>query len=194
MNLYSGLISVCWALFLVAWAVGAVYNAVRGPKTANDAPRLDVIPRWTLALVALIVVGRLLPMTGDILGAVAFRNSDVARIGAALLMASTAFALWARWTLGRMWSSVPTVKEHHELRTDGPYRITRHPIYTGIIGMLLGTAMVAGFGVTWLGVIVFASIFLYRIPREERLMTETFGEQYVRYQHEVPRIVPLVHI
>ena len=47
----------------------------------------------------------------------------------AILVGSTVFTLWARWTLGKMWSSVPAVREKHELRTEGPYRVTRHPAY-----------------------------------------------------------------
>jgi protein-S-isoprenylcysteine O-methyltransferase Ste14 len=110
--------------------------------------------------------------------------------GAVLLVVSTVLALWARITLGRMWSYAPEVREHHELVTNGPYRITRHPIYTSILGMLLGSAMMWGFGPFLLLVIGFGLIFAYRIPREEKLMTETFGEQYVKYQREVPRLIP----
>ena len=44
------------------------------------------------------------------------------------------------------------------------------------------------------GLLVFGGIFVYRIPREEKLMTETFGEQYVRYQQDVPRLVPFAHV
>ena len=89
-----------------------------------------------------------------------------------------------------MWSYVPEVREHHELVTNGPYRVTRHPIYTSILGMLLGSAMMWGFGPFLLLVLAFGLIFAYRIPREEKLMTETFGERYVKYQREVPRLVP----
>ena len=121
-------------------------------------------------------------------------NFDVALAGAVLLVASTLLALWARWTLGTMWSSIPTVRQHHLLRTDGPYRITRHPIYTGILGMLLGSAMIVGFGPLLLALVVFGGIFAYRIPREEQLMIETFGDRYVRYQHQVPRLIPFLRV
>ncbi|WP_229854323.1 methyltransferase family protein [Streptomyces filipinensis] len=51
--------------------------------------------------------------------------------GVLLSVASTTLLLWARRVLGTMWAGVPTVREHHELRTEGPYRLVRHPIYTG---------------------------------------------------------------
>jgi protein-S-isoprenylcysteine O-methyltransferase Ste14 len=63
-----------------------------------------------------------------------------------------------------MWSAVPAVKEGHRLRTSGPYAITRHPIYTGLLGMLLGTMLVAGAG--------------------------EFPEEYPRYRRRVLQLVP----
>jgi protein-S-isoprenylcysteine O-methyltransferase Ste14 len=111
--------------------------------------------------------------------------------GLVLLVASAAFTIWARLKLGRMWSPSPNVlQEDHELRTDGPYAITRHPIYTGLAGMLLGTVLLNGLGVS-LGLLVLGGVFLaIRIPIEERLMNKTFPEAYARYRERVPRLVP----
>jgi protein-S-isoprenylcysteine O-methyltransferase Ste14 len=153
---------------------------------------LKFVPRWLLTALAIFVLVRVVPRT--LWADLTFWNLQLALVGAGLLIVSTLLALWARWTLGRMWSPVPTVKEHHELRTRGPYRITRHPIYTGILGMLLGTMLMSGLGPLLLAVVAFALMFTYRMPREEELMIETFGEQYVRYQHAVPRIIPFVHV
>ncbi|MFG2372823.1 methyltransferase family protein [Streptomyces sp. NPDC048504] len=63
---------------------------------------------------------------------------ELAILGALFAVASTGLLLWARWVRGVMWASIPLVHERHELRTDGPYRIVRHPIYTGLLGMVLG--------------------------------------------------------
>jgi protein-S-isoprenylcysteine O-methyltransferase Ste14 len=183
---------VCWGLFLVAWVLGAVYNVWRAPAEVDRGSRLSALPRWLLAPLAVLVFARLAPHVAWARSG--FWNVDVAVLGAALLVASTLLALWARWTLGRMWSPVPSVRHQHELRTNGPYRITRHPIYTGILGMLLGSALMAGIGPVVVALIAFTVMFVYRIPREERLMTETFGEQYARYQREVPRLIPFVHV
>jgi protein-S-isoprenylcysteine O-methyltransferase Ste14 len=62
-------------------------------------------------------------------------------LGLAILLAATALTLWARLALGAMWTAAPTVKQEHQLRTSGPYAITRHPIYTGLLGMLLGSGL-----------------------------------------------------
>jgi protein-S-isoprenylcysteine O-methyltransferase Ste14 len=189
---FSALLLVCWGVFVAAWAVGAVYNARWAPRTLIGDSRFGFLPRWVVTALAILVAEVVLPRR--LWAPLTYSNFDVAVVGAALLLPSTVLALWARWTLGRMWSSVPSLRERHELRTDGPYRLTRHPIYTGILGMLLGTAMIVGFGAALVALVVFAGVFIYRIPREERLMTDTFGDQYRRYQRDVPRLVPFVHI
>lgn len=67
-------------------------------------------------------------------------------VGITLLVVCTAFTLWARAALGTMWTSSAVVKADPELRTDGPYGITRRPIYTGLLGMVAGTALIEGLG------------------------------------------------
>jgi protein-S-isoprenylcysteine O-methyltransferase Ste14 len=111
--------------------------------------------------------------------------------GLVLLVPSTCFTIWARISLGRMWSSSPDiVRTDHELRTDGPYAITRHPIYTGILGMLLGTAVALGFG-AWLYVFVLIVVFFeLRIRSEETLMSAAFPGAYDEYRRRVPQLIP----
>jgi protein-S-isoprenylcysteine O-methyltransferase Ste14 len=115
--------------------------------------------------------------------------------GLVLLVASTAFTIWARLRLGRMWSASPdTLQTGHELRTDGPYSVTRHPIYTGLLGMLAGTVLLNGFGVSLVFLVIGVVAVATRIPVEERLMSKTFPDQYARYRERVPRIVPGLHL
>ena len=114
--------------------------------------------------------------------------------GLVLLVVSTGFTIWARLSLGRMWSASPNVLQaHHELRTDGPYAITRHPIYTGLLGMLLGTVLLNGLGVSLAFLAVGAGFLATRIPIEERLMSKTFPDEYAHYRERVPRLVPGLH-
>jgi protein-S-isoprenylcysteine O-methyltransferase Ste14 len=89
-----------------------------------------------------------------------------------------------------MWSSSPTVKIEHQLRTDGPYAVTRHPIYTGLLGMVLGTVLLVGLG-HWLMLLPVALVFFeIRIHLEEGLMLTTFPDGYARYRRRVPQLVP----
>jgi len=89
-----------------------------------------------------------------------------------------------------MWSSSPEIKVGHQLRTDGPYRITRHPIYTGLIGMLLGTLLISEVGAWILYFPIVVVALVIKVSSEERLLKETFGEEYIQYQQRVPQLVP----
>ncbi len=110
-------------------------------------------------------------------------------IGLAVLLGATGLTLWARFVLGLMWSAVPAVREGHQLRTSGPYALTRHPIYTGLLGMLLGTMLVAGGG-QWIVPFPVAVILIeFKIRIEERYMTAEFPDEYPRYRQRVPQLV-----
>jgi protein-S-isoprenylcysteine O-methyltransferase Ste14 len=184
----------CWAVFVGVWVFGAVYNARYAPATIkrDRDMRFGLWKWWIGAAVGVILLRTLVPTSTWT--AVTFRSVWLAVFGLLLLICATLFSLWARWTLGRMWSYVPSLREHHELHTDGPYRFTRHPIYTGILGMLLGTALITGYGGALVGLLFAAGVFLVRTAQEETLMLQTFGEQYRRYQREVPRLVPFLRI
>jgi protein-S-isoprenylcysteine O-methyltransferase Ste14 len=110
--------------------------------------------------------------------------------GLAVTVLGAVFAIWARVTLGRNWSSVPQVKEQHELVVKGPYRIVRHPIYTGLILAVAGTGLALDKGIgLFMAVLVFVSYWL-KSRVEERLMMETFPEQYPEYRRRVKALIP----
>jgi protein-S-isoprenylcysteine O-methyltransferase Ste14 len=111
-------------------------------------------------------------------------------IGVILLAAGLGFAVWARVHIGRNWSGVVTLKEDHELVRSGPYQYVRHPIYTGLLLAIFGTAVVIG---QWRGLIAFALIcvsLVLKLHREEAFMDDTFGEEYARYREAVPALIP----
>src|SRR5581483_8592638 len=111
--------------------------------------------------------------------------------GFVVLVASTAFTIWARVTLGRLWSASPTaLQAGHELQTNGPYSVTRHPIYTGLVGMVVGSVLLNGLGSALAFLPVAAIAVAIRIPFEERLMARTFPDEYPRYRERVPLFVP----
>jgi protein-S-isoprenylcysteine O-methyltransferase Ste14 len=102
------------------------------------------------------------------------------------------FAAWARAHLGQNWSGIVTVKEDHALVRTGPYRAVRHPIYTGLLLALTGTAMAIG---EWRGVlaVICALIGLLRkIQVEEKRMSENFPE-YSRYRQQTAALIPLLY-
>jgi protein-S-isoprenylcysteine O-methyltransferase Ste14 len=120
----------------------------------------------------------------------AVRTLWVRLIGLAILAGSTVFTLWARLSIGTMWTAVPRLQGDHQLRTHGPYGVTRHPIYTGGLGMLLGVTLLAGIG-QW--VVLFPACLIVlevKIRTEEHLLVAAFPGEYPRYRQQVPQLVP----
>src|SRR6516162_6079091 len=111
-------------------------------------------------------------------------------IGVALVIAGLAFAIWARVHLGGNWSGTVTVKQGHELIRSGPYAYVRHPIYTGLITALLGTAVASGTVHGVIGLAIIAAAFVRKLRTEEEFMHETFPGEYQRYSAEVPALIP----
>lgn len=94
-------------------------------------------------------------------------------------------------TLGKEWSLTARLVEGHKLATTGPYAHVRHPIYTGMLGMLLATGLAASH---WAAILIALPIFfagtIIRVRSEERLLREAFGDQFENYSRRVPAIVP----
>jgi protein-S-isoprenylcysteine O-methyltransferase Ste14 len=174
----------CWGLFLIVWVVGAIYNSFAAPP-ARQQDRLLAL--W-IAGIGLFVAFVLIPR--QFWTAFTIDWPVLRPVGAALLIASTAWTLWARGVLGTMWTSSAVAKVGHELHTAGPYAVTRHPIYTGLLGMLLGTALIADLGPWLYGLVASVVVLELKIHAEERLLIETFGERYREYRRRVPQIIP----
>lgn len=172
----------CWAVFAGVWVVGSLYNR-RHSGAIEKRGKFVWLPVFVAATVlAFLPEGIWRPFVICV--------PWLTAVGVVLLVGSTAFTIWARVVLGKMWSSMPVKRAGHELRTDGPYRVTRHPIYTGIIGMALGTALVNGIGIWGAALILFIAALTYKLRVEERLMREAFGDAYVAYKARVPGLLP----
>jgi protein-S-isoprenylcysteine O-methyltransferase Ste14 len=180
----SVLLLACWGAFGVVWTAGALYNARRGPRVRERASR-DW--SWVVAVAAVWL------LYGDPAGvdweSLSLSSPWIRAPGIALLVLATAFTLWARLTLGTMWSSFVVAKNEHELRTDGPYAITRHPIYTGLAGMVLGTALVSDLGRAAAVFVFGVGYVAVKARAEERLLGGVFPE-YESYRRRVPRLIP----
>jgi protein-S-isoprenylcysteine O-methyltransferase Ste14 len=120
-------------------------------------------------------------------------NKDpwLAGVGLVLFAGGLAFAVWARLHIGRNWGTPMTRKNEPELVTSGPYRLVRHPIYSGILVAGVGTALALSW--VWLVVVGLAGVyFLYSATVEERYLTEQFPDVYPRYKRSTKMLVPFV--
>ncbi|MFK2892883.1 methyltransferase family protein [Dyella flagellata] len=117
-------------------------------------------------------------------------EAALAWIGMVLLLLGLAFACWARVVLGRNWSATVQLKQDHELVTAGPYHWVRHPIYTGVLLGLLGTALVRDQWRCLLALAIIAAAFWYKLRHEEAWMREQFGTAYVDYMRRTKALIP----
>lgn len=113
-------------------------------------------------------------------------------LGYAVQVSGLTLAFWARAVLGRNWSGRVTIKEEHELVTSGPYRRLRHPIYSGALLAVTGSAIALG----WIGglvtVVLFMSVFVHKIRLEERMLIGHFGDAYIQYRKQTNALILFV--
>lgn len=185
-------IAVCVGVVALVWLAGALYKALRSPQAPGEQPPSQ--PGLMAANARLLGLTAICVIFTDIyrkhFDALAVGALWVRLLGLAILVASTVFILWARLSLGFMWSVMPKLQTDHQLHTNGPYAVTRHPIYTGGLGMLLGIALLAGLG-QWLIIFLVCLIVLeVKIRIEERLLLTGFPTEYPQYRHQVPQLIP----
>lgn len=179
------IIPALWLIWLIGWTAGAWrVKATRWSETV--ASRLLHLVPLTLAAL-LLALRRPLPLvlTQRFLPP----SAGVAVLGACLVALGVGLALWARWYLGGNWSGVITLKEDHTLIRNGPYHRLRHPIYTGLLLALAGTALAIG---EWRGVLAVALVvpsFLRKIRIEEKNLSRAFPD-YARYRGESFTLIP----
>lgn len=170
-----------WTAFWLYWLVAA-FSMKRGR-----------VP-WSRELgirAVVVVVGIVLVRSG------AFRdralNVDPWRGGLGLVLwaLGLGFAIWARVHIGRNWGTPMTQKSDPELVTSGPYRLVRHPIYSGILVAGVGTALALSW--VWLTAVVLAGVyFVYSATVEEQYMTKQFPDTYPPYKRSTKMLVPFV--
>jgi len=177
----------CWIAFLAYWIIKAPrQKATAEPQSLPSAlaHRIPVGLGWFLMLY---------PKPPPPLNRMLLPHTDsVLAIGTAVCVFGLFVTIWARRTLAGNWSSDVTFKQGHELVRTGPYRFARHPIYTGLLIMALGTAVAAGQLRCWLGMVVVGIGFWIKLKQEERLMLRHFPNQYPAYQKRVKALVPFI--
>ncbi len=180
------IVPVLWIAWLVGWFLAARTTAttVRPERTVS---RLAYsVPMSVGAALLFLHSARF----GGLLRPLLPPDAGLAWLGLAAVAAGLGVTAWARWHLGRFWSAAVTLKVEHSLIRTGPYALTRHPIYSGILLALAGTVLVhdnlaglVGYSLMLVGIVL-------KIRQEERLLTEHFGAAYRDYQTLVPALIP----
>jgi protein-S-isoprenylcysteine O-methyltransferase Ste14 len=177
-----------WAVVITIWIVTS-FTSKRTIRRQSIGSRLAQL--CLVLLGALLISGKV--PGGALLGWQVIPKSTAADyVGLMLTLTGIGLALWARFALGKNWSGTVTLKQDHVLVQSGPYRIVRHPIYSGFLLALLGTASLHGTANAFFGVAVIALAFRLKSLTEESFMTEQFGQQYTTYKHAVKALIPFV--
>jgi protein-S-isoprenylcysteine O-methyltransferase Ste14 len=172
-------VGCAWLFFWIYWVVAA--SSSKESVGGGWRTRLTSVSAVGVFLIAGVLRG----------GSLAVHNVILAAIGALLFACGIALAVWARLHLGRNWGMPMTQRAEPELVTSGPYRFVRHPIYTGLLTAMLGTALVNNL----LGLIVVAVLvgyFYYCGIVEERNLAATFPEAYPEYRSRTKMLIPFL--
>jgi protein-S-isoprenylcysteine O-methyltransferase Ste14 len=184
LTLSWSLVVVCWGLFGLVWVLGWLTQLRQAQRVQQRATLLSL---WLPALGA-VIIAEFVP--SQVWNHVTAHVSWLALMGMVILIPATLLALWARFSLGMMWSHFVETTVGHQLRVSGPYRLTRHPIYTGVLGMLIGSLLITGFGIWIVYGLAGGWIVIRKMQAEERLLQATFGDAYQRYRRQVPQLIP----
>lgn len=175
--------AVGWIGFSIYWGVAARNSAEAKTSESAESRRVHVL---------LTSVGQLLlfvPVPGLRQGFLPVSHAWIPA-GLAVEAASIALAVWARRVLGSNWSARIEIKTDHELVRTGPYRKLRHPIYTAVVGLCAGTALVEGHVHALVGVAMVVAAYWRKVRMEEANLRKAFGDRYDEYRRSTWGAVP----
>lgn len=193
---FDALPTSVFALVMLSWfAFAVVFLARKNPPVPPDSKR-DRISILGIALQG-VSYGIVWSVHRPFFKPIVEMGKQVEIIVAVLTMIVAIGSVWfvstAIRTLGKQWSLAARLVEGHKLVTEGPYRIVRNPIYTGMFGMLLATGLAISH---WIGlliaIVVYAVGTVIRVQSEEKLLREAFGAEFEAYAHRVRAVVPFL--
>lgn len=183
----NSIIVGCWITFCVYWII----SALKVKAITEKQSRLSALAhRFPVGLGWWLLAYPALPPPMNF---VVIPRTELSQLaGVAICIYGLAFTVWARRTLAGNWSSDVTFKQGHELICTGPYRFVRHPIYTGLLIMSLGSAIEIGRLHCWMSLPITAVGFWIKLSQEERLLLRHFPDEYPAYQKQVKALVPFI--
>jgi protein-S-isoprenylcysteine O-methyltransferase Ste14 len=183
-------IGLCWVVLWIYWLISALSakKSVRsGSWWSSGVIRLVIL----FAVVFLIRLIASRHFLADISRRAHAPGGVAAAIGVIVCVAGVALAIWARVHIGQNWGMPTSLREEPELVTSGPYAYIRHPIYSGLLLAMLGSALAAS--PNWLALFVACFVyFVYAARVEEGHMTKQFPDVYPAYQQRTKMLIPFL--
>jgi protein-S-isoprenylcysteine O-methyltransferase Ste14 len=185
-GLERALIGILWLPWLIYWIAAARQTAANRRMESLRTGASYRIP-LLIGIILMVFSRKSLPGNGFDLWSL---NPFILGIADLLTVVGLSFAVWARLHLGKYWSGRITLKVDHRVIQTGPYAWVRHPIYSGLILALLGTAISLGTGRAFLGLAFILVSFLRKLSLEENWLQSHFGTEYELYQKRVGALIP----
>ena len=183
MSLISGYLWTGFFVVWLLWAIGTKPTERRESIASRVSYILLVVPGFYLLFAHHVrhswLLQPILPQAPWVQG-----------LGIGITAAGLLVAVWARLYLAGNWSGTVTVKVGHELVRSGPYRWVRHPIYSGILLAVLGTALERGQLRGAIALVLIYAGFLLKIRKEEQFMNDAFGARYDEYRRTTGILIP----
>jgi len=180
------IIQAAWIAFCAYW-IWAARNQKREQKREPPFARLLHVAYMVCGFVLLYAED---PRLGVLNRRFLPEREWIAMVGALLVVAGVAFAIWARRHIGKNWSAQVTIRKEHELVRSGPYTRIRHPIYTGLLLAVAGTAIAIGEYRAIIAFVVVAIGFTVKAKREESFLGTQFGPAFDEHRRQTGFFLP----
>jgi protein-S-isoprenylcysteine O-methyltransferase Ste14 len=183
------IILTCWIIFLLYWFVS--WSSV---KPTQERIWGGGSSRWVIIVIVIAVLStKIFGLSIPFLAISLISHSVLLSVASVILVIiGLVIALVARGTLAGNWSKDVDVKVDHELITTGIYRYARHPIYTGVLLMGLGSVLLIGTMNVFLFFLAMLGFFWFKARREEKLLTKHFPKEYPAYKNHTKALIPFV--
>jgi protein-S-isoprenylcysteine O-methyltransferase Ste14 len=184
-------IEIAWVTWFVSWWAAAVWSN----RTVTRPPARREIPYSIMAIAGVTLLAGLYRHRFSSEFVLWHAGLKFGWTMVAIAVAGFLFTWWARIVLGSLWSGGVRLKVDHRIVDKGPYRLVRHPIYTGVIVAAFATAALRGTAMGLLGATLITISFYIKARIEERFLREQLGADiYDAYARGVPMLVPFFNV
>jgi protein-S-isoprenylcysteine O-methyltransferase Ste14 len=174
-----------WMAVFIIWCIGRL----TAKRIAKPQP----------ALSSLIYFGLMFLMMAMLFNHVFFSDETVishgrecSTLGVAVFTFGIFMTVWSRISLASNWSASVAIKENHVLIEKGPYKSLRHPMYTGLTSMVIGSAIVKGSVDSIVAAVGFLFLHIWKLRREEAILSAHFPDSYPDYKKRTNALIPFI--
>ena len=192
-SLQSSLETSIFYLVIILWIISEIIGGSIIPKSRRGNAKIERKDKSSAYIIFASV-------TISIIVAIYFNISNIAMlpnwvfyIGIIFILLGILLRQWSIYILGSFFSQVVATQKNQKLIESGPYRLVRHPSYTGALLILIGIGLsVKSWAAILTILLIFTIAYGYRIYIEEKAMISQFGEEYVQYKKKTKRIIPYI--